>query len=171
MKKVIFACIGVLSILILSILFIPIDEPRPPKLPTKSVKNELIMTSNGCCLWIEAVNVYIKNSNGELFLIAHEDKVYQDNIFRHELPELSGGPFELVVEFKAFYSSNEEFSFSVMEFASAEAIKETGILLYFQEHDDMYFHVISKDYHVSYKMGNKENLWSILETPNPVYER
>ena len=139
----------------------------PPKLPVKSVPNKLTLTSNGCCFWVEDVNVSLRSGSGEYLTIAHKDTIYEENIFEYEIPDFSGSPVELKVEFHVYYGDEVVFSFPVMEIEDIDALKTTGVLLYFQEHDDMYLNVIAGDYHATYKKGN-ENQWTLRDSPNKV---
>ena len=145
------------------------DDMAPPKLPTTSVQNKLILTSNGCCFWVENVRVSLQDNNGNKIEISENEAIYKHDIFKYDIPDFPSGPVKMIVEFRSFYSDECDFAFSVLELENISKLKETGVLLYFQEHDDMYLNVIAGDYHASYKMGSSENRWLIMDTPNKVY--
>ena len=170
--KVIVIIISVIAVLGVSGFFIAVwldDDMTPPKLPTKSTENLLAITSNGCCFWIEDVKVSLQSNNGDQVEISNNEAVYEHDIFKYDIPDFSDTPLKLVVEFRAFYGDECDFLLPVMEFENISAIKKTGVLLYFQEADDMYLNVIAGDYHASYKMGSEENRWTLTDTPNKVY--
>ena len=163
----------VLIIIVLGFNFINVisEDNAPVKLPTKSVPNKLLLTSNGCCFWVENVDVSLQSNSAEHVVISHNEGIYMDDIFKYPIPDFSESPVQLVVKFRSFYADECDFSMPVMEFENIYDLKKTGVLLYFQEHDDMYLNVIAGDYHASYKMGSSENRWSIMETPNKIYSR
>ena len=141
----------------------------PAKLPVKSTQNMLTLTSNGCCFWVEKVEVLLKDDSGKEIVISNNDSIYEFDIFKYEIPDIQSSPVDLVLKFRSFYGDECDFSSSVMKYENVDKLKETGVLLYFQERDDMYLNVISGDNHVSYKRGDKENRWTVMETPNEVY--
>ena len=145
------------------------DDMKPPKLPINSEKNNLILTSNGCCFFVQNVRVSLDGENGESLVLSEEKGVYEYDILKHEIPNFSASPLKLSVSFEAFYGETAEFSLSVMEFENIEELKKSGVLLYFQEHDDMYLNVVIGDYRASYKMGNEHNRWTVKNPPNKLY--
>ena len=164
--------IALLPILMLFIIFAScslLDDTTPPKLPIKSTRNTLTLTSNGCCFWVENVEVLLKDDHGKEIVISNNNSIYEFDIFKYEIPDIQSSSVDLVVKFRSFYSSECDFSSSVMKYEDVDKLRETGVLLYFQERDDVYLNVISGDNHVSYKMGDKENRWIVMETPNEVY--
>lgn len=147
------------------------DDRTPPKLPTESTKNTLALTSNGCCFWVEDVAVSLLGAGGDTLPIAQHDKIYEDDIYRHAIPNFADTPFQLVVSFRAFYGEMVDFAMPVLAFESIGDLQRTGVLLYFQEHDDVYLHVIAGNHHISYKMGSESNRWASMDAPNRVYGR
>ena len=138
------------------------------KLPTKSTKNKLVLASNGCCFWVEDIKVSLRDNAGSEVEISNNDTLYENDIYKYKIPDFLNGSLELVVEFRVFYGEENSFSMSVMNLGNINDLKETGVLLYFQEVDDMYLNVIAGDYHISYKKGEKEDRWIITDIPNTV---
>ena len=178
MKKVKTIGIAIFIIAVLSMAgfvviawWLGVDDDRtPPKLPTKSVQNSLVLASNGCCFWVENVKVSLQDNDGNVIEISNIEAIYKHEIFKYNIPDFPHSPIKVVVEFRSFYGDEADFSLPVIEYESIAELNETGILLYFQEHDDMYLNVIAGDYHASYKMGKEENRWALMDTPNTVYE-
>lgn len=158
--------LGVLGFIVVTLIN---DDMTPPVLPTESTQNNLILTSNGCCFGVEDVRVSLQGEDGNIIEISNTEAVYQHDIYKYEIPDFADNPLKLVVEFQCYYGDWCDFSFPVMEIQNINDLKQTGILLYFQEHDDMYLNVIAGDYRASYKMGSEENRWSIMDTPNNIY--
>ena len=174
MKRImiLIICVSIIGILSLSgflILNLLNDDMKPPELPVESEENYLTITSNGCCFHVTDMDVWMRNEKNEDIRISHNEKVYGNDIFKHEIPDSSESDMELIVKFRSFYGDECEFSLPVMQIENIDELKKTGILLYFQEYDDMYLHVIAGDYHVSYKRGKDENRWTITDVPNKVY--
>lgn len=136
-----------------------VDGPPPPTPPTESEQGTVVLTSTGCCFSIEDVDVYLQSSDGQRTLLSHTDAIYENDIFEYTVPDLPQGPIQLFVSFRSYYGDECDFSMPVMEFESIEALKETGVLLFFKEGDDMYFNVIAGASHLSYQRGPAENRW------------
>jgi len=171
MKKLFIAITFVLTLsatLLIVALIILDDGMRPPKLPTKSSANTLTITSNGCCFWAEDVVVSILKDNGQKTEIATHETVHMYNIFKHSFPETLTSDLSLHIEFRCIYGDVVDFSMSVMDFDSTNDLLQSGVLIYFQEHDDMYLNIISGGNRKSYKMGQTENRWVLMDTPNRV---
>lgn len=174
MKKTKVIAIAVSIIIVLGIggFFIAVwldDDMTPPRLPTKSVQNNLILTSNGCCFWVENIDVSLQGNNGKSVALSHNDAIYEHDIYKYAIPDFSQSPVQLIVTFRSFYGDECDFSMPVLELESVNDLKKTGVLLYFQEHDDMYLNVIAGEYRISYKMGSPESRWAVMEMPNKVY--
>lgn len=174
MKKVksLLITIPIITVIIFigfSITDILNDDMTPPKLPIKSEENTLVITSNGCCFWVENVRVLLQDENGNQIEISNEQTVYEHDIFSYELPDTPNASLKLLVEFRVFYGDEDNFSMPVIKVENISELKKTGVLLYFQEHDDMYLNVIAGEYHASYKMGDTENRWLLMDTPNKIY--
>ena len=165
--SIIIAVVGALVILVV----IDDDGMTPPALPTKSERNKLTLTSNGCCFWVEEVKVWLRDKEDNRNEIAYNDTVYEYDIYRYDIPDFPGSPLQLSVSFRAFYGDECDFSFPVIEIENIDELKKTGVLLYFQEYDDMYINVIAGNYHASYKMGSEKNRWTLMDVPNKVYAR
>ena len=160
-----------LSLVLIFVFVVQKDDMRPPKLPTESTKNTLTITSNGCCFLVENVVVSLLNDEEAILVLATHETVHMNNIFTHNIPVVSDAPLSLLVEFMCYYGDDVEFSMSVKEFTSINKLRQTGVLIYFQEHDDMYLNIIVGNDHKSYKMGNQENRWALMDTPNRVYHQ
>ncbi|MCL1820818.1 MAG: hypothetical protein FWG36_09205 [Oscillospiraceae bacterium] len=171
--KKIFIIVPIVLILIGLYLFLALvvfeDDMRPPKLPIESAANTLSITSNGCCFWVEDVVISLLNTNGQRTELGSHEAVYMHNIFKHTMPTITDSPLSLLVEFKCFYGDEVDFSMSVMDFTDINEIKQTGVLIYFQEHDDVYLNVVAGKNHKSYKMGSEENRWLLMDIPNSIY--
>lgn len=141
------------------------DSTRRPTLPTASRPGYLMLASNGCCFWVEDVRVWLEDEQGNQTELSMDKKITEYDIMKYKLPDYQGGPLELNVAFRCFYGDQCDFSLPVMTVASMDELKETGVLLYFQEHDDVYFHVIAGDGHVSYKRGDDGSRWKLTEPP------
>ena len=171
-KKLLIIIVPISLLIGLFLLFALVlfeDDMHPPKLPTKSAENMLTVTSSGCCFFVEDVVVSLLSDDGQKTEIDAYEAVYMYDTFKHTLPTILDSPLSLLVEFKCFYRDEVEFSMSVMDFADINELKRAGVLIYFQEHDDMYLNVIAGGNHKSYKMGNKENRWLLMDTPNRIY--
>lgn len=146
------------------------DDLIPPKLPTGSNPKELTLTSNGCCFLIKEVEVYLQDGEGNRRVMTNIDKIRQYDIINEKLPDSQNGPGEVVLCFKVFYGDEYEFSTSILEYESYSELKNKGLLLYFQESDGMYIHIISGDKRTAFKLGYDDNRWDIIQEPNAVYE-
>lgn len=114
------------------------------------------------------MNVTLSGDGGET-LLAHHDMIAEDDIFRHPIPDTPGGPVTLSVSFRTFYGEGIGFDMPVLTYDSMEALQRDGVLLYFQEHDDVYLNVIAGGYHASYKKGPETDRWALMDMPNRVY--
>ncbi len=146
------------------------QDMYPPKLPTSSIENTLLLTSNGCCFAVENIEFFLQKEGGQQTMLSRNDTLWGYDIVRYSLPEGLEGPASLVITFHVFYGEEVPFSSSVMEFENMSELKELGVLLYFQEKDDMYFNVVAGERKITYKMGSIEERWSIMEEPNELYE-
>jgi hypothetical protein len=164
----VLGAIVVLNIIIF-ILTLVFEDGLPPKLPTKSMENYLVITSNGCCFWVENVNITLHDNNNNILKISQIEKLYGHDIFKYKIPNILFSPIKILVEFRAYYADECDFSMVVLEFENILALKEKGVLLYFQEHDDVYLNVLSGNYHTSYKMGHVDNRWAMKDIPNKIY--
>jgi hypothetical protein len=144
------------------------DGTTPPDLPIKSVRNRLLITSNGCCFWVEDVRVILQCGNYELE-ISYIQELGENDIFEYEIPDFEDAPIELIVRFRSYYGYECGFDITVMEFENISSLKKAGLLLYFQESDGMYFNVISGKKHITYKLGGGDEDWLIMDVPNKIY--
>ena len=140
------------------------DDMRPPDLPIESAPNQLILTSNGCCFFVDDIVV----TAGDVPL-AEQKKLYEHDICRYELPNELPMPVKLHVAFECYYGETVPFSMDVLNIDNMQAIKKTGVLLYFQEHDDMYLNVIAGNDRTSYKMNADGERWQRQIEPNKIY--
>lgn len=156
--------LGIISFLISAIL----DDPtKHPEIPASSTADILTLTSNGCCFWVEDVKVWLEDESGNRIDLSTDEQVHEYDIINHRLPDYQGsGPLELNVEFRCFYGDECDFSLPVLEFSSFDELRETGVLLFFQEHDDVYFNVIAGSRRVSYKMGGSDSRWNLSASPD-----
>ena len=135
-------------------------DRKPDPLPQASRPGTVTLASNGCCFWAENIRVWLDGPESGPVEISFDPALSENDVFSHPLTDAPGGPLELNVEFHCFYGDDCLFSMPVKHFDSFDELEQNGVLLYFQEHDDMYLNVISGDYHGRYKMGFSENRWS-----------
>ena len=141
-------------------------DRKPDPLPQASRPGTVTLASNGCCFWAENIRVWLVGPESGPVEISFDPTVTENDVFSHPLTDAPGGPLELNVEFHCFYGDDCLFSMPVKHFDSFDELEQNGVLLYFQEHDDMYLNVISGDYHGRYKMGSSDNRWSFSAAPN-----
>jgi len=171
-KAAIISTIALLMFIGLCIFVVHIieDDTRPPVLPTESTANTLTITSNGCCFWVEDVAVSLLDENGQKTELATHEYVYMYDIFKHKIPAYSDTHLSLFIEFKSFYGDEAVFSMSVMDYVDINDLRQTGVLIYFQEKDDMYLNIIAGGNHKSFKMGDQDSRWILMDKPNIVYK-
>lgn len=146
------------------------DSTVLPKLPIISKANTLTITSNGCCFLVEDITVSLVEAiSGKQTVLAKVDKLMENDIFIYEIPNIKKNSLTVTVSFTGFYGDRSEFNNQVLQVDDIQQLRQDGLLLYFQEHDDMYLNVIFGDKHTSYKMGDKSNLWTITDVPNVIY--
>jgi hypothetical protein len=137
-------------------------------LPTKSKRNTLILTSNGCCLLIKNAKVILQDESGNKRNISYNEKIYEHDIFKYKIPNFSCSPIKMFVEFHLSYDDECDFSLPVLEFENIKALKERGVLIYFQEDPNISLNVVAGNRRVSYKMGSRCS-WAVQDTPNELY--
>lgn len=161
MKRSLRFLLPVLLLLGLALFLFAGREPKLPALPRASAPGTVTVTSNGCCFWVEDVRVWLSGDGCAPAEISYNKTVLQDDVFSCQLPDYPGGALDLNVEFRCFYGDECPFSLPVLHAESAEALKRSGVLLFFEEQDDMYLNVISGDYRARYKMGGPADRWNL----------
>lgn len=136
--------------------------PASPALPETSRPGSVTLTSNGCCFWVEDVRVWLSGDGRAPAEISYNQAVYENDVFSYPIPAYPGGALDLNVEFRCFYGDECPFSLPVISAGSVDDLKRDGLLLYFEEQDDMYLNVISGDYRARYKMGGPGDRWSLV---------
>lgn len=158
-KKLVFKISLILMIII--ILFfgffyalIMYDEYKMyAPLPSNSKEGKIIVTSDGCCFYIEDIIISLVSGTNKVNIMKIGE-LYERDIFSSNIRAKLSGKVKINIKFKYYYGDEGTATIPVMEFENIETLKKQGLLLTFEERDDMYLVVKSKNQEITYKMND-----------------
>ena len=128
-----------------------------PKLPASSKAGQLIVTSDGCCFYIEDITVSIVTDT-KIEKVMSIDELYEHDIYSSNIINELSGNIDVEIKFSFYYGDEGTVTIPVMEFENIEVLKKQGLLLAFEERDGMYLVVKSTKDKITFKMNDGK--WS-----------
>jgi len=164
---IIVAAVVVIGIAAFFVWAILTDDMRPPDRPIESKPGKITVTSNGCCMHVENLEVIALTDAGDEQVIAQVQKVFQNNIFSFDMPTLDSSYTKIAVSCTFFYGDSSDFYEVVF---SRDELVQSGLLLYIQEADGAYLNARTGNRQVSYKLNHATGGWDKLDTPMKLYK-
>jgi capsule polysaccharide export protein KpsE/RkpR len=129
-----------------------------PKLPSSSTEGQIIVSSDGCCFYVEDIIIsLVSDSNVEE--IMKIDKLYEHDIYSSYITTELSGNLEVDIKFSFYYGDEGTITIPVMKFTDIETLKKQGLLLAFEERDGMYLIARNNEQEFTFKMN--DGIWLI----------
>ncbi|MBR5153028.1 MAG: hypothetical protein IKW60_05860 [Clostridia bacterium] len=168
---IIISVILVVSVLIYGIVWLFDDPNKRPVRPIESKPNKILITSNACCSMTYDLDLTLHNKeNNEKIVLCTAESVSEFDVLKYKIPKVDIENFEIILSCNVYYGENYLFDKSIVMGNDFDALKNSGLLIYFQEADGMYVNIITANQHDTYKlMYDSEELWELKTEPNQVF--
>jgi len=114
-----------------------INEPLYPTLPEQSVRDKIILTSQGYCFWAEDMTIVLVDTSGNEYSMISTDIVYEYDIFEcTNIPNIET-LIQVIMNFRSHYAIEEDVSLLVAEYSNTDELLKNGLLLSFGDGDLM----------------------------------
>ena len=129
------------------------------RVPGKSQKGKVVLTSRGCCFFAKDVTVYLIDENGNKIVLIAEESVYELDIFECEnIPKIES-PVKIGIDFMSVYSDTKFVSLIVWEFFDTDEMLKKGLLLRFGDGDLRVRHGNSEKFFIDGVFGVNGSEW------------
>lgn len=170
---IIISVILIISVVIYGIVLLFDDPKKSPIRPIESETNKILITSNACCSMIYdlKLTLYNKQTN-EKSMLCTAERVSDFDVLKYKIPEIDIDNFEIILSCDVYCGEHYLFDKSILIGNDFNALKKSGLLIYFQEVDGMCINIISANQHDTYKlMDDSEELWELKDEPNQVFAK
>lgn len=133
------------------------------ELPTTSTPGLITLTSDACCFWLENITVSLVDESGTSIAVFTRNELNENQVLKYKIHANIDSKVQMTIKFTCQYAGEYTVSQTIIEFSNTDILKQTGVLLSFQERDGAYLLVKAGDQELLYKQGKKSGSWELSD--------
>lgn len=131
--------------------------------PTTSTSGLITLTSDACCFWLEDITVSLVDESGNTTTVLTREELNENQVLKYKIIANIDSQVQMTIKFTCHYAREDAVSQTIIEFSNTDILKQTGVLLSFQERDGAYLLVKAGEHELLYKQGEKSGSWDLFD--------